>query len=170
MSMRYGNGQEHDRAVPDEAYDELASNITNIAEIGDGPDFCSTPADYEWKYADKKKKLIPYNCGSLPATSSGELIERQFPHPESIRWEVHNVIIVEGTLRSGESNILARRCFYIDEESWVILLGEGYDSRGNVVSCYMLSMSENLGISPRGRWFSLFAKQNSPFSGRDSAC
>ena len=41
-------------------------------------------------------------------------------------WEV------EATLKSGERNIYAKRRFFIDEDSWSILVSELYDGRGQL--------------------------------------
>ena len=88
-----------------------------------------------WRYAGLRDVLIPY----VAASDKGVL-----------RWELHHVWIVEGSLRAGESNILALRRFYIEEQSWLILMGEGFARDGTLVNRYMLAMGAPCG---RGRWY-----------------
>jgi hypothetical protein len=45
----------------------------------------------------------------------------------------HICLIVEANLHQGQHNVNAKRRFYIDEDTWYILLGEGYDAQGNLV-------------------------------------
>lgn len=156
MSVRFEDGKEYDRATADISHDKLRSAIDRIISKDVSPRFCANPADYEWRYVAQKKMLVPYNCNENSCQSSETDVDPQFPNRRFIRWETYNVLIVEGTLRAGESNILARRLFYIDKSSWSILYGEGYDRTGNVVRCYLLPKSALLIQNKQGRWFSLF--------------
>lgn len=54
MSIRYESGQERDCTVPGETPDRLNVAIKNITNIDDGPSFCSSPGDYEWRYIGKE--------------------------------------------------------------------------------------------------------------------
>ena len=59
-----------------------------------------------------------------------------------MRWELHRVWVVEATLKPGQApHLPAKRGFYLDEDSWVALASDQYDSarpalpvvvRGNV--------------------------------------
>ncbi|MCY1439020.1 hypothetical protein D9M71_552380 [compost metagenome] len=40
--------------------------------------------------------------------------------------------VVEGTLKAGARHIYAKRRFYLDEDSWVALASDQYDSRGQL--------------------------------------
>jgi hypothetical protein len=40
--------------------------------------------------------------------------------------------VVEATLHAGMRNDLPRRVFYVDEDSWYVLIGDGYDGNGNL--------------------------------------
>jgi hypothetical protein len=41
-------------------------------------------------------------------------------------WEV------EATLKKGKRHIYAKRVFYSDEDTWIIVLADAYDGRGNL--------------------------------------
>jgi hypothetical protein len=45
---------------------------------------------------------------------------------------------VEANLAPGIHNVNAKRRFYIDEDTWYALLGEGYDAQGNLVKGYAI--------------------------------
>jgi hypothetical protein len=115
--------------------------------------FCSNPAQYDWKNLGKREIIVPYNCDS-----AGFVFPRHHtdatPHMSGkIRWEKHRVWVVEGTLHKGESNVLPRRRFYLDEDSWKILMGEGYDDKGKLVKCYMLCCGTIPNAGHKGRWY-----------------
>lgn len=154
MSIGREGIHKHGQAAADGTQDRLDAAVNNIAQIDEGPSFCSNPADYIWRYGGKKQTLVPYHCVEQLDTSLQNHEESEFPHPRNIRWEIHDVFIVEGTLRTGESNVLVRRCFYIEDTTWAILLGEGYDRSGDMVKRYMLSKNAVLETSRHGRWYS----------------
>jgi len=47
--------------------------------------------------------------------------------PRFLRYEKHRVWVVEGILKTGKRHAYKKRRFYIDEDSWLILLAENYD-------------------------------------------
>ena len=53
-------------------------------------------------------------------------------NPDLIRFELHRVWVVEGTLKAGVRHIYSRRTDYIDEDSWQILIADRYDARGTL--------------------------------------
>ena len=155
MSAKRATRQDYVREALDEAFGGqklMSSGASSIDEISS---FCSNPAEYKWEYLGRKEMLIPYNSDAAPVDSVQHKMESGFPHTSKLRWEKHRVWIVEGTLRRGESNVLGRRRFYLDEDSWLILLGDGYDCAGTLVKCYILYKPAALSISKRGRWFAM---------------
>nr|BFE97371.1 hypothetical protein GCM10020185_79070 [Pseudomonas brassicacearum subsp. brassicacearum] len=49
-----------------------------------------------------------------------------------MRWEKHRVWVVEATLKSGKRHVVPRRTYYVDEDSWQILMADGYDAQGKL--------------------------------------
>jgi hypothetical protein len=47
-----------------------------------------------------------------------------------VRYELHRVWVVEGTLKSGQRHIYGKRTLYLDEDSWSVLAEDAYDTRG----------------------------------------
>lgn len=48
------------------------------------------------------------------------------------RYELHRVWEVQGDLKEGQRHIYAQRNFFIDEDSWMIVLADHYDARGTL--------------------------------------
>ncbi len=49
-----------------------------------------------------------------------------------VRYELHRVWVVEGTLKPGQRHVYAKRTFYLDEDSWSVLSEDAYDGRGGL--------------------------------------
>lgn len=111
--------------------------------------FCSNPAEYTWRCLGRQDIMVPYCVGPLQ-----NMCALQSPLSERLRWEQRDVWMVEGKLHPGESNILARRRFYIDPDSWLILLGEGYDHSGAMSHHYMVVRDAASIAMPQGQWYS----------------
>jgi Protein of unknown function (DUF1329) len=149
MSIQDENGQAHIDAVLDDALTALNCMVENRK----APHFCANPLEYTWKFLSKKATAVPYNCDATSIRSGEDNNDSEYLNPKYIRWEKHTVWVVQGDLRPGESNLLSRRIFYIDVDSWAILLGEGFDASGCAVKCYMLSKTAQSGTSMHGRWY-----------------
>ncbi len=53
-------------------------------------------------------------------------------NPDLARYELHRVWVVEATLKDGTSHIYKRRTFYVDEDSWMVVVSDKYDARGEL--------------------------------------
>jgi hypothetical protein len=131
-----------------------------LADDEDIFEFCRNPTQYDWIYAGEKELLVPYGL------TSGRLKVPQHPAGLSrsgtgmLRWEQRPVWIVDGTLRRGESNLLAKRRFYLDSHSWMILLGDGYNSSGVHVKYYMRYLQPEDYFNRDGQWYSVDTKNS----------
>ncbi len=130
------NGQGRVRKAPNEQFDTPNPEGNGISNIDEASCFYGNPSQYDWTYVTKKEMLVPYNCNKMAFVNVMEMLKPHFPDPEVVRWEKHRVWVVEANLVPGERNTNAKRRFYIDEDSWFALLGEGYDANGNIVKAY----------------------------------
>lgn len=87
---------------------------------------------YDWKIISKKEMYIPYNMNAFYLQSDKEVIGKKYPNPEHIRWELHRVWEIEGTLRDGQRDVRPKRKIYIDEDSWIAVLGNTWDAQGTL--------------------------------------
>ena len=132
------NGQGRVRKAPNESFDAPNPEGDGIDEEDEASCFYGNPSEYNWTYIAKKEMLVPYNCNKMLFGNVQDMLGPHFPKPEWVRWEKHRVWIVEATLAPGEHNVNSKRRFYIDEDTWYALLGEGYDGSGNMWKAYAI--------------------------------
>ncbi len=89
---------------------------------------------YVWKLVGKRELIIPYNAFRLNdghLTNAQLLTPYQF-NPEATRYELHRVWVIEAVERSGKRHAFGKRVFYVDEDSWNVVLVENYDRNDNL--------------------------------------
>ena len=107
--------------------------------------FNGSPALFNWKLLGKRELYIPYNSYRLHSgeLSSSDILHSDHLNPELLRYELHRVWVVEGTVRSSGRNrstldpekrghVYSRRVFYLDEDSWQIAVSDNYDKDGKL--------------------------------------
>lgn len=89
---------------------------------------------YVWKLVGKRELYLPYNGYRLSDGSRAyaSLLTPKFFNPEAARYELHRVWVVEATERGGKKHAFGQRVFYVDEDSWNIVLVENYDRAGKL--------------------------------------
>lgn len=89
---------------------------------------------YVWKLTGKRELLIPYNDYHLSdgRYSYDQLLGAQHFKQAAVRYELHRVWVVEASLRKGEHHVFGKRRFYVDEDSWNVVLVENYDHEGHI--------------------------------------
>lgn len=83
---------------------------------------------YVWKLVGKREMLVPYNNYRIGdgRYRYEQLIKPGYLNPEATRYEMHRVWVVEATERGGKSHSFGKRVFYVDEDSWNVVLVENY--------------------------------------------
>lgn len=130
----YNAGQRRVRRAPNVAYDGPGTAADGL-RTSDGLDmFNGSPDKYNWNLVGKKEIYIPYNNYKMLSTdlSYKDLVHAGHLNPEHLRYELHRVWVVEGTVKDGERHIYTKRTFYIDEDSWTASVIDHYDSRGEL--------------------------------------
>lgn len=89
---------------------------------------------YVWKLTGKQEMFLPYNSYRI---SDGRYKYEQLLTPKHFnqigsRYELHRVWVIEATEREGKKHSFGKRVFYVDEDSWNIVLVENYDRDGNL--------------------------------------
>ncbi|WP_137885968.1 DUF1329 domain-containing protein [Pseudomonas sp. 2FE] len=130
MAWNYFPGQRRVRRAPTVAYDNPADGyVSDEADMYNG-----SPNRYDWKLLGRRALYVPYNNYRLgqPGTAHDEILHKGHINPDLTRWEMHRVWVVEAQLKPGERHVYAKRRFYLDEDSWSVLMAESYDSRGQL--------------------------------------
>lgn len=91
---------------------------------------------YDWKLAGKREMLIGYNASEAqkfgPHAGADGLLHEQTLNPDALRYEIHRVWVVEATERGGKTHAFGVRRFYLDEDSWNVVLVENFDRAGQM--------------------------------------
>lgn len=120
--------------APTIAFDTPISNSEGLIAADQSDMFNGAMHQYNWKLLGKKTVYIPYNPYALqrPDLTLDELIQPGHLNPAYQRYELHRVWVVEATLKRGADNLIYRRTFYVDEDSWTIAAVDCYDKRGQI--------------------------------------
>lgn len=130
----YNAGQRRVRQAPNLAYDTPIAQADGLIAADEVDLYNGSPDKYDWKLVGKKEIYIPYNNYKLsqPNVRYKQLLLPGHLNPDYLRYELHRVWVVEGTLQPGERHIYSKRRFYIDEDSWNIAVADQYDGRGDL--------------------------------------
>lgn len=130
----YNAGQRRVRQAPNLAYDTPIAASDGMRTADDTDIFNGAPDKYDWKLIGKKEIYIPYNNykSGLPSTKYKDLLMAGHLNPDYLRYELHRVWVIEGTLKPGERHIYSKRRFYLDEDTWNIAVADQYDGRGDL--------------------------------------
>jgi hypothetical protein len=135
------NGQGRVRKAPEVSFDTPSSYTDGVSNYDEYFGFTGALLKYDWKYIEKKEMYIPYNNNALVLADPHTAHLAHFLNPDLVRWELHRVWVVEATLHPGERNVLARRKYYVDEDTWIIAHCDAWDANGNLYhinTCYNL--------------------------------
>ncbi len=130
----YNPGQRRVRRAPNVAYDNPGTASDGL-RTSDMTDMFNGAMDrFDWKLVGKKIIYIPYNAYKLHAkdVDFNKLVTPHHLNPDFMRYEPHRVWVVEANLKPGKRHINKRRTFYLDEDSWQIVLTDHYDKRGQL--------------------------------------
>lgn len=127
----YNPGQRRVRRAPNVAFDNPGTASDGMRTNDQFDMFNGSPERYDWKLVGKKEIYVPYNSYKLasPSLKYKDILTPLHINQEYPRYELHRVWIVEATLKSGSRHVYKRRTFYVDEDSWQILLVDQYDNR-----------------------------------------
>ena len=130
----YNAGRRRVARAPNVAYDNPGTAADGQRTSDQFDMYNGAPDRYEWKLVGKKEMIVPYNSYRLHSDKLKvtDILKPLHPNQDLTRYELHRVWVVDATLKPGTSHLYARRTFYIDEDSWQILVADQYDSRGQM--------------------------------------
>jgi len=130
----YNAGRRRVTRAPDVAYDNPGTAADGQRTTDQFDMFNGAPDRYEWKLLGKKELIVPYNSYRLHSDKLhyDDILKPKHINQDLARYELHRVWVVEGTVKPGTSHLYPRRTFYVDEDSWQILVADQYDSRGQL--------------------------------------
>ncbi|MFN3985772.1 MAG: DUF1329 domain-containing protein [Rhodocyclaceae bacterium] len=131
QAWTYNPGQRRVRLAPNVAYDNPGTAADGLRTNDDFLMFNGAIDRYNWELVGKREVFVPYNSYKLVGNtiSMADVLRPGHVNPEHARYELHRVWVVEATLKEGTSHIYKRRTFFIDEDSWMAVVVDKYDSR-----------------------------------------
>ena len=130
----YNAGQRRVRRAPDLGYDGINDGSEGLLTADQADGYNGAPDRFDWKLVGKKELYVPYNAYRIAdkKLKYTDIVQKGTVNPEHMRYELHRVWVVEATLRPGEKHLYSRRTFYLDEDSWSVLIEEAHSARGDL--------------------------------------
>ncbi|RQR49461.1 DUF1329 domain-containing protein [Burkholderia sp. Bp9125] len=130
----YFPGQRRVRRMPAYTHDAPLIGFENQYLIDEANMFNGSLDRFNWKLVGKKEMIVPYNAFGMYKYKSKL---RDVAMPDSIaadhrRYETHRVWVVEATVKPSARHVASKKTFYLDEDSWLALVGEDYDAQGKL--------------------------------------
>lgn len=132
-AWRYLPGSRRVRRAPTVGYD-TPDGPGGFITVDDTLGFNGAMDRFTWDLVGKKELYVPFHSYKFdqPGLSYDELLPPFHANPDYVRYEKRRVWVVEANLRPDARHIYAKRRFYIDEDSWNIVMTENYDGRGEL--------------------------------------
>ncbi len=133
-AWQYNAGRRRVTRAPNVAYDNPGTDADGQRTSDQFDMFNGAPDRYDWTLVGKKEMLVPYNSYKLHSDKikNRDILTPLHINQELARYELHRVWIVDAKLKPGMSHLYSRRTFYIDEDSWQILVADQYDGHGQL--------------------------------------
>jgi hypothetical protein len=125
----YNPGQRRVIRAPNVAYDN-PSSATDGLHVSDMTDMFNGALDrFDWQLLGKREMYVPYNAYGVHAgqLTYDELVLPGHLDSRQMRYELHRVWVVEARLKDGMRHINPRRMYYLDEDSYQVLMVDHYD-------------------------------------------
>lgn len=131
-AWRYLPGEGRVRRGPSLSYDTPDASASGFQTLDEYYIFFGGPDRYDFKIVGKKEMYVPYNNNRFYTLSTATVLGPQHAKPEALRYELHRVWIVEGTLAKGKSHIVPKRRLYVDEDTWFAVYSDSWDEEGRL--------------------------------------
>lgn len=130
----YLPGQRRVRRIPSPCCDTPNPATAGVLSYDDTEVWMGRLDGFDWKLIGKTEMYIPYNSNrTLQPRSDKEVLGKSHIRPEWMRWELHRVWVVEAKLRDGFRHSAARSRYYCDEDSWICVLSDRWNSSGRLI-------------------------------------
>jgi hypothetical protein len=128
----YSPGQRRVRLAPEFKYDTVAATAGGIELYDEIMGFDGRMDRFDFELRGRREMFIPYNAYKAFQTPIDTLLGKSFVNPDSLRWELHRVWVVEATLKKGARHVYSKRDFFFDEDSWCFAAYNAYDQAGKL--------------------------------------
>ena len=131
-AWHYLPGERRARRGPSLSYDTPDPDASGFETLDEYYLFFGGLDRYQFKLVGKKEIYVPYNNNRLYGLPLREVVGKSHANPSALRYELHRVWVVEGTLAPGKHHIAPKRRLYLDEDTWFAVYGESWDENGRL--------------------------------------
>jgi hypothetical protein len=131
-AWRYLPGERRVRRGPSLSYDTPDPEASGFQTLDEYYIFFGGPDRYDFKVLGKKEMYVPYNNNRFYGLPVSGVLGANHANPDSLRYELHRVWVIEGTLAEGKDHIVPRRRLYIDEDTWLAVYSDSWDEEGRL--------------------------------------
>jgi hypothetical protein len=132
VAWRYLPGEHRVRKAPALSYDTPDAGASGLQALDDYYLFFGSPDRYDFRIVGKREMIVPYNNNRLYLLPEAAALGARHENPDALRYELHRVWIVEGTLAAGKHHVAPRRRLYLDEDTWLAVYAESWDEDGKL--------------------------------------
>ena len=155
-SWVYLTGQRRVRKLPNACCDTPTPATAGVASFDEIDVFAGRSDRFDWKIVGKQEMLIPYNSNRLHTpTKDSDVLMPNHLNPDHVRWELHRVWVIEAALKSGQRHQAPKSRYYVDEDTWVAVLGDRWDANGQLwktIWSHPVVMPDLPATTPQQQW------------------
>ena len=155
QAWSYSPGQRRVKRAPQIVYDNPYTSADGLATTDQKGGFNGPNDRFEWTLLGRKEMYVPYNAYKLwsPEVKIEDMITDQGRLNQDLaRYELHRVWVLEANLREGTRHDYGKRQFFLDEDTWSIMIADGYDRRNEL---WRVWEEHGLMMYDQGVWDSL---------------
>ena len=131
------------RLAPDLEYDTPIASAGGVITYDDAYLISGKLDRFDWKLIGKREMIIPYSTYDQDfLTSTDKLMGPKHFNPAVLRWELHRVWTVEGTLKPGMRHVYSKRVISVDEDWTGAGVEDIYDGAGKIYKTAALGMTQ----------------------------
>jgi hypothetical protein len=130
----YFPGQRRVRRLPTYVFDAPLIGFENEYMVEMQNMFWSALDRFDYKLVGKKEIYIPHDAFKMYnfKAKHEEGYLKDAINPDLGRWEKHRVWVVDATIKPGVRHNTPHQTYYLDEDTWNLLLVDNYDANGKI--------------------------------------
>jgi len=125
-------GEHRVRKGPSLSYDTPDPDASGYENLDEYYIFFGGLDRYDFKLLGKREMYVPYNNNRFYTRPVREVAGKAHANPDDLRYELHRVWVVEGTLAKGKHHVVPKRRLYIDEDTWLAVYSDSWDQDGRL--------------------------------------
>lgn len=144
----WDKGRRRVTRAPNFSYDQPISTANALRTADDTDMANGSPDRFDWQLLESRTLYIPYNNNRLAENTLKyqDILKTGHLNPELTRYELHRVWVIRARLKSDWRHLYSQRDFFIDEDSWSMVVVDQYDKQGQLfrVSMAYLQQDSNM--------------------------